>query len=112
MGNTAVYSLGDLELSGIYSNVSQKGDILLSVNRLCLYDMWFYNNETWFVIQIERQCVSYIRPATERAEAKHFLQACMFAQRGLRSACADAQADLSLRWVHMQSCRKCCAPDK
>ena len=22
---------------------------------------------------------------------------------------ADAQADLSLRWAHMQSCRKCCA---
>ena len=33
-------------------------------------------------------------------------------QRRLRSACATAQADLSLRWAHMQSCRKCCAPTR
>ena len=26
--------------------------------------------------------------------------------RRLRSDCADAQADLSIRWAHMQSCRK------
>ena len=26
------------------------------------------------------------------------------------SACAYAQADLSLCWVHMQSCKKCCTP--
>ena len=32
------------------------------------------------------------------------------AQRRLWSACAEAQADLSLRWAHMQSCRKCCFP--
>ena len=31
-------------------------------------------------------------------------------QRRLRSACADAQADLSLRWMHMQSFKKCCTP--
>ena len=31
-------------------------------------------------------------------------------QRALWSDCADTQADLSLRWVHMQSCRKCFAP--
>ena len=31
-------------------------------------------------------------------------------QRILRSACAVTQADLSLRWAHMQSYRKCCAP--
>ena len=29
-------------------------------------------------------------------------------QRGLWSACADAQADQSLRWAHIQSCCKCC----
>ena len=28
----------------------------------------------------------------------------------LRSDCADAQSDVSLRWAHMQSCRKCCEP--
>ena len=32
------------------------------------------------------------------------------ALRKFRSDCADAQADLSLRWAHMHSCRKCCAP--
>ena len=26
------------------------------------------------------------------------------------SDCVDAQADLTLRWAHMQSCRKCCGP--
>ena len=31
-------------------------------------------------------------------------------QRRLLSDCADAQADLSLRWAHMQSCRKCYVP--
>ena len=31
------------------------------------------------------------------------------ARRRLWSDCADAQADLSLRWAYMQSCRKCCA---
>ena len=31
-------------------------------------------------------------------------------QRRLRSACADAQADLSLWWAHMHSSGKCCAP--
>ena len=31
-------------------------------------------------------------------------------QRRLRSACADAQADLNLRWMHVQSCRKRCIP--
>ena len=30
--------------------------------------------------------------------------------RRLWSDCVDAQADLSLRWAHMQSCRKCCVP--
>ena len=30
----------------------------------------------------------------------------------LWSACADAQADLSLRWAHIQSCRKCRAPTR
>ena len=34
----------------------------------------------------------------------------MSAQRWLRSACADAQADLSHRWALMQSCGKCYAP--
>ena len=24
--------------------------------------------------------------------------------------CSDMQADLSFRWTHIQSCRKCCAP--
>ena len=32
-------------------------------------------------------------------------------QRGLSSACVDVQANLSFRWSHMQSCRKC-APDQ
>ena len=32
------------------------------------------------------------------------------ALRRLWSDCADVLADLSLRWAHMQSCRKCCAP--
>ena len=32
------------------------------------------------------------------------------ALRRLRSDCADAQADLSLRWAHIQSWRKCCGP--
>ena len=31
-------------------------------------------------------------------------------QRKLWSDCADAQVDLSLRWAHMQYCRKWCAP--
>ena len=31
------------------------------------------------------------------------------AMRRLWLDCADAQADLSLRWAHMQSCRNCCA---
>ena len=31
-------------------------------------------------------------------------------QRRLWSDCAKAQADLSLRWAHMQSCNKYCAP--
>ena len=31
-------------------------------------------------------------------------------QRRLWSDCADAQADLSLRWAHIQYSRKCCAP--
>ena len=30
--------------------------------------------------------------------------------RRLQSGCANAQADLSLRRAHVQSCRKCCAP--
>ena len=30
--------------------------------------------------------------------------------RRLRKDCADAKADTTLRWVHTQSCRKCCAP--
>ena len=34
----------------------------------------------------------------------------MSALRRLWSDCANAQADLSLRWAHMYSCRKCCAP--
>ena len=33
-------------------------------------------------------------------------------QRRFWSACADAQADLSLRLAHMQFCRKCCVPPK
>ena len=32
------------------------------------------------------------------------------AMRRLWSDCADAQADLSLRWARMQYCRKWCAP--
>ena len=31
-------------------------------------------------------------------------------QRRLRVACADVQADLRLRWAHMESCRKYCVP--
>ena len=31
-------------------------------------------------------------------------------QRRLRSDCANAQADLSLRWAHRQFCKKYCAP--
>ena len=32
------------------------------------------------------------------------------APQRLWSDCADVQADLSLHWAHMQSCRKRCAP--
>ena len=32
----------------------------------------------------------------------------MCAQRRLLSDCAYAQSDKSLRWAHMQYCRKCC----
>ena len=32
------------------------------------------------------------------------------ALRRLCSNCTDAQADLSLRWAHIQSCRGCCVP--
>ena len=46
-----------------------------------------------------------IRIFAGRFLGRQGIQASLKGERRLRSACADAQADLSIRWAHMQICR-------
>ena len=55
----------------------------------------------------QRPVKTQIREFTVRLKTFWILGYPQSALRRLRSDCADAQTDLSLRWAHQRSCRKC-----
>ena len=76
------------------TNISLRCLAIWSESTLCI--LWVAN--AWKHLKADSE---------DSDQPAHLQPECMCTQRRLRSACADAQADLSHRWAHTHSCRKC-----
>ena len=74
-------------------------NIMIKMSRGAAFSTVFY------VLQVKTQISLRIRAVWSESS-----QGTLWVAMDLKRLQADAQADLSFRWAHMQPCRKCCAP--